>query len=67
MPYPSARWETGETIAAWFTVPLDRVPPGRYELRAGMYSRPSIQRVAMLDASGAQRDGEFSVGTLVVD
>lgn len=66
MPYPSARWEAGETIAAWFEVPLQAVPAGRYELRSGMYARPSVERVPMLDENGRQRDGEFSVGSLTI-
>lgn len=66
MPYPSARWEAGETMAAWFDVPLDGVPAGRYELRSGMYARPSIQRVPMVDDNGQQRDGEFSLGSMTL-
>ena len=66
MPFPSARWEAGQTIAAWFDVPLVGVSAGRYELRSGMYARPSIQRVAMVDLAGQQRDGEFSLGMLTI-
>jgi hypothetical protein len=53
-------------MAAWFDVPLDGVPAGRYELRSGMYTRPSIQRVPMVDDKGQRRDGEFSLGSITL-
>lgn len=66
MPMPSAQWRAGETIAAWFSLPLQGVPPGTYLLRAGMYRRPSVQRVARLDARGKRRDGEFALRTITI-
>lgn len=66
MPFPSAQWQAGETIAAWFDLPLRGVPSGVYHLRAGMYRRPSMQRIPALADSGAQRDGEFPLGTITI-
>ncbi|GEM_PF-4208590 len=47
-------------------VRLDRVAPGRYDLRAEMYRRPSIQRVPAIDATGQQQDGEFPLGMITI-
>lgn len=66
MPVPSSQWHLGDTTIAWLDVPLNGVAPGAYELRGGMYERPSIRRVQSVDDSGALRDGEFSLGTYAV-
>jgi hypothetical protein len=66
MPYPSRQWEVGQTIVVWYDVPLEGVAPGQYQLRVGMYTRPDIRRIPMVDASGAERDGEFTAGTINV-
>jgi len=65
MPFASVRWTAGQTIETWFDLSLGDVPPGEYELRSGMYRRPSIERIAAIDASGVERDGEFSLGKVV--
>lgn len=66
MPYPSARWQAGQTIFVAYDLPLRGLPPGRYDLRAGMYRRPSIERISALDAYGQPRDGEFALGSVTL-
>jgi 4-amino-4-deoxy-L-arabinose transferase-like glycosyltransferase len=66
MPYPSVLWRVGETISVWYDIPLSDVPPGSYEVRSGIYARPSIQRVSAIDSSGKTVDGEFSLGMIRV-
>ena len=66
MRYLSARWAPGETVVLWLDVPVEKVPNGQYELRSGMYARPSIQRVPAVDPSGVERDGEFSLGMVPI-
>lgn len=66
MPFPSARWQAGETVAVWLTVPLQGVPLGTYSLHAGMYRRPGVQRIPRVDANGKQQDGEFALGTISI-
>ncbi len=66
MPVPSSQWYAGETIVSWFDVPLHGVAAGQYEVRAGMYARPSIKRVARVADNGSLVDGEFSLGMVTV-
>ncbi|GEM_PF-3641904 len=66
VPYPSARWAAGQTLYAWFDLPLPAaLPPGRYELRTGMYTRPDVRRVAQIGPQGLE-DGEFSLGQITL-
>lgn len=66
MPIPSSRWRAGDTIVAWLDVSLRGVPAGSYDLRGGMYERPSVRRVQAAEAGGGAGDGEFSLGVLVL-
>ncbi|MCL4543570.1 MAG: hypothetical protein M1118_03055 [Chloroflexi bacterium] len=66
MDYPSSQWQPGRTVLSDYPVPLPAsLPPGQYELRMGMYTRPSIQRVPRVGSHGLE-DGEFQFGTVTL-
>lgn len=66
MDYPSQAWRAGRIVFSEVDVPLRAdLPPGVYQLRAGMYSRPAVRRVPRITAKG-MADGEFGFGSLTL-
>jgi hypothetical protein len=56
--YPSGLWDEGEIIEdeRGLTLPVD-IPAGTYEIRVGMYSLDTMQRLPAVDEQGnRQRD-----------
>jgi hypothetical protein len=51
---PTSGWVTGEVLVDTYALSIpDDAQPGTYQLIAGMYDERSLQRLAVLDASGA--------------
>ena len=50
--YPTTAWEAGETIRDRHTVALAGVPPGTYQVVAGLYVRSTGERLPVRSASG---------------
>jgi hypothetical protein len=57
---PTAMWETGTRTPDPHVITLEGVPPGRYELRVGLYSWPSLQRLPAF-ANGVRLDQDSFV------
>jgi hypothetical protein len=50
---PTTRWAPGQVIADPYRIPLpEDTPPGRLELRVGMYDRRTMARLPVLDEKG---------------
>ena len=59
------RWIPGQVVADRFEVPLPPdVPPGRYQVRVGLYNEADGQRLPVLDAAGEPVDNQVLLGYL---
>jgi hypothetical protein len=57
------RWIPGQVIYDRFAVTLPSVtPPGRYQVRVGLYNEADGQRLPVLDAVGKQIDDQVLLG-----
>ena len=57
------RWIPGQVIYDRFEVPLKPgTPPGRYQVRVGLYNETDGQRLPVLDAAGKQIDDQVLLG-----
>jgi len=57
------RWIPGQVIVDRFEVPLPSdAPPGRYQVRVGLYNEADGQRLPVLDATGKAVDNQVLLG-----
>ena len=57
------RWIPGQVVADRFEVPLPPdTPPGRFQVRVGLYNEADGQRLPVLDASGKAVDDQVLLG-----
>ena len=64
---PTTTWRPGDLVGERFDLAIgDDVPPGRYELIAGMYDLATGERLPWLDASGAPLGDFVPVGSVDV-
>ncbi len=55
--FPSDAWRVGDLVLSRFELPIPQdLPPGSYQLRAGMYSYPDIVTVPVVSPSGSPVD-----------
>ncbi len=55
--YPTSEWDPWEVVKDIIVLPLDRTPPGEYELVIGLYGERSGRRVLVdLPSSGREAD-----------
>ena len=61
--YPAASWRAGDVVRLRFgpAVLPPNAPPGRYTLRAGMYTYPAVVNVSVLDAAGNSAGDAISI------
>jgi 4-amino-4-deoxy-L-arabinose transferase-like glycosyltransferase len=63
--YPTTVWEAGEIVIDEYRIPIQAdAPPGEYQLEVGMYHLATMERLPVLDDSGAVRDDRILLGTL---
>jgi hypothetical protein len=63
--YPTTVWEAGEIVIDEYEIPIQAdAPPGEYQLEVGMYHLATMERLPVLDDSGAVQDGRILLGTL---
>jgi hypothetical protein len=63
--YPTTVWEAGEIVIDEYEIPIQAdAPPGEYRLEVGMYHLATMERLPVLDDSGAVQDGRIPLGTL---
>jgi 4-amino-4-deoxy-L-arabinose transferase-like glycosyltransferase len=63
--YPTTVWEAGEIVIDEYAIPIQGdAPPGEYQLEVGMYHLATMERLPVLDDSGAVRDDRILLGTL---
>jgi len=63
--YPTTVWEAGEIVIDEYDIPIQAdVPPGEYQLEVGMYYLATMERLPVLDDSGAVRDDRILLGRL---
>ncbi|HIQ12052.1 MAG TPA: DUF2142 domain-containing protein [Caldilineales bacterium] len=56
--WPASMWEPGQTFADAYPLPLpDDLPPGEYEVRAGLYRLSDLVRLPLTSESGQTIDG----------
>ena len=57
------RWIPGQVVADRFAVPLPPdAPPGRYQVRVGLYGETDGQRLPVLDVTGKAIDDQVLLG-----
>lgn len=63
---PTSKWMPGQPVTAHYSLPLlPGTPPGRYELKLGVYEYPSGQRLG-LQIAGAVQGTEYELGNIDV-
>jgi hypothetical protein len=63
--YPTTVWEAGEIVIDEYRMPIQAdAPLGEYQLEVGMYHLATMERLPVLDDSGAVRDDRILLGTL---
>jgi 4-amino-4-deoxy-L-arabinose transferase-like glycosyltransferase len=63
--YPTTVWEAGEIVVDEYGIPIQAdAPPGEYQLEVGMYHLATMERLSVLDDSGAVRDDRIPLGTV---
>jgi len=63
--YPTTVWEAGEIVIDEYGIPIQAdASPGEYQLEVGMYHLATMERLPVLDDSGAVRDDRILLGTL---
>ena len=63
--YPTTVWEAGEIVIDEYGIPIQAdAPPGEYQLEVGMYHLATMEKLPVLDDSGAVRDDRILLGTL---
>jgi hypothetical protein len=63
--YPTTVWEAGEIVIDEYGIPIQAdAPPGEYQLEVGMYHLETMERLSVLDDSGAVRDDRILLGTV---
>lgn len=60
-PYPSSRWQTGETILDSHTIAAP-LPPGTYRLRLGVYNWQTFERLPLTSGEDSLIVGEVTIG-----
>jgi hypothetical protein len=61
--YPSSLWQPGELLADAHTIALPaNLPPGTYTLHTGLYDKPSMKRLPILDSP----DDSVNIGAIQV-
>ena len=65
--HPTSRWEVGERIADGYQVRLaDDAPPGAYQVQVGLYLLATLERLPVVDDTGAEVDNRYILGTIAV-
>jgi 4-amino-4-deoxy-L-arabinose transferase-like glycosyltransferase len=55
--YPTTLWVTGEVVVDRYDIEVQvDAPPGKYAIEVGMYDPANVQRLAVLDPTGAVGD-----------
>jgi hypothetical protein len=62
--YPSEHWRVGDVAINWFTLKPPDAPPGPLELRAAMYTYPSVERVMVVGPDGVPQADSVLLATL---
>lgn len=63
--YPTSNWQAGDLVISRFPVTLpDQMPPGEYEIRAGMYALPDINNIPVVNADGNPIDDGVTLGAV---
>ena len=63
--YPTTVWEAGEIVIDEYGISIQAdAPPGEYQLEVGMYHLATVERLPVLDDSGAVRDDRIMLGTV---
>jgi len=65
--YPTSRWDVGETVRDEVDLAVESsVPPGRYQVVAGMYLLSTAERLPVLDAQGEVIGDTVHLGEVTV-
>lgn len=65
--YPTSQWQVGEIVNDTYQVQLAAdLPPGQYRLQVGWYLLATLQRLPVVDETGAAVDDKLLVPGLVV-
>ncbi len=66
--YPTSQWFTGKLVADTHTLTLPpNIPPGEYELWAGMYTLPDVTRLPVYDIANRIKSDHVVLGRVRVE
>jgi hypothetical protein len=64
--YPRHDWQSGDEFVQLHLIAIDKLPPGRYTLELGLYTRESNARWNVLDAAGQPIGDRILLGSIEV-
>ena len=65
--FPTASWAAGDLVLSRFPIPIPPdLPPGRYQVWAGLYSYPDVVNVPFLDVAGNPAGDRVMLGEVEV-
>ena len=65
--FPTTSWRAGDLVLSRFPVPIPPdLPPGRYQVWAGLYSFPDVVNVSFLDVAGNPAGDRVAFGEIEV-
>jgi hypothetical protein len=65
--FPTGSWQAGDLVVSRFAIPIPSdLPPGRYQVWAGLYTYPDIVNVPILDTGGNPAGDRVSLGEVEV-
>ncbi len=65
--FPTASWRAGDLVLGHFSIPVPPdLPPGRYQVWAGLYTYPGVVNVPVLDVAGNPAGDMVALGEMEV-
>lgn len=65
--FPTASWRAGDMVLSRFPIPVSPdLPPGRYQVWAGLYTYPDVVNVSVLDVAGNPVGDRVALGEVEV-
>ena len=66
--FPAASWQAGDLVLSRVPIPVPPdLPPGRYQVWAGLYTYPDVVNVSLLDVAGNPAGDRVRLGEVEVE
>ena len=65
--YPTSIWDEGEVVVDEHRLTTGGLPPGEYDLWAGIYLLETMERLPVIDAQGEKMGERVNLGTIQIE